>query len=66
MIDHSNPYIRTVLCNKCTCIALSGVLLTSVLQESQGLTIYALVMLLIAMISLPANLLATYNQSPAL
>ena len=35
----------------CTCIALRGVS-TSVLQESQGLTTYAFVMLLLAMISL--------------
>ena len=35
----------------CTCIALRGVS-TSVLQESQGLTIHAFVMLLLAMISL--------------
>ena len=34
-----------------TCIALRGVL-TSVLQEFQGLTTYAFVMLLLAMISL--------------
>ena len=58
-IDHSNInlYIHntTVLCDMhvhaCTCIALRGVL-TSVLQESQGLTTYAFVMLLLAMISL--------------
>ena len=35
----------------CTCIALRGVL-TSLLQESQGLITYAFVMLLLAMISL--------------
>ena len=35
----------------CTCIALRGVL-TSLLQESQGLIKYAFVMLLLAMISL--------------
>ena len=35
----------------CTCIAWRGVL-TSVLQESQGLTMHAFVMLLLAMISL--------------
>ena len=35
----------------CTCIALKGVL-TSLLQESQGLITYAFVMLLLAMISL--------------
>ena len=34
----------------CTCTTLRGVL-TSVLQESQGLTTYAFVMLLLAMIS---------------
>ena len=34
-----------------TCIALRGVF-TSVLQESQGLTTYAFVMLLLAMVSL--------------
>ena len=35
----------------CTCIALRGVL-TSLLQESQGLITYAFFMLLLAMISL--------------
>ena len=35
----------------CTCIALRGVL-TSLLQESQGLITYAFVILLLAMISL--------------
>ena len=35
----------------CTCMALRGVL-TSLLQESQGLITYAFVMLLLAMISL--------------
>ena len=35
----------------CICIALRGVL-TSVLQESQGLTTYAFVMLLLAMVYL--------------
>ena len=46
---------RIKLCNYYvhvyTCIALRGVL-TSVLQESQGLTSYNFVMLLLAMISL--------------
>ena len=37
--------------NMYTCIALRGVF-TSVLEESQGLTTYAFVMLLLAMISL--------------
>ena len=49
-IDHSNPYIHSTAV-KCTCITLKGVL-TSVLQESQGLTANTFVMLLLAMISL--------------
>ena len=46
-------YIQNELRNHyiCTCIALRGVL-TSLLQESQGLIKYAFVMLLLAMISL--------------
>ena len=48
-------YILNKLRNRynyiCTCIALRGVL-TSLLQESQGLLKYAFVMLLLAMISL--------------
>ena len=47
-------YARTFkmkLRNRCTCITLRGVL-TSVLQESQGLTTYAFVMFLLVMISL--------------
>ena len=46
-------YIQNELRNRyiCTCIALRGVL-TSLLQESQGLITYAFVMLLLAMISL--------------
>ena len=44
-------YIQNELRNRCTCIALRGVL-TSLLQESQGLIKYAFVMLLLAMISL--------------
>ena len=47
-------YARTYIQNETvitTCIALRGVL-TSVLQESQGLTTYAFVMLLLAMMSL--------------
>ena len=40
-------YVITI----CTCIALRGVL-TSLLQESQGVITYAFVMLLLAMISL--------------
>ena len=47
-IDYSNPYHN---CVTCTCIALRGVL-TSVLQESQGLTTYDFIMLPLAMISL--------------
>ena len=45
--------LQMKLCNHYiyTCIALRGVL-TSVLQESQGLTTYAFVMLLLAMVSL--------------
>ena len=53
-IYHAHTF-KMKLCN-CyihvrTCIALRGVL-TSVLQESQGLTIYAFVILLLAMIYL--------------
>ena len=46
-------YIQNELRHRyiCTCIALRGVL-TSLLQESQGLITYAFVMLLLAMISL--------------
>ena len=44
-------YIQYVTIHMYTCIALRGVF-TSVLQESQGLTTYAFVMLLLAMVSL--------------
>ena len=43
-------YIIAIYIYICTCIALRGVL-TSLLQESQGLITYAFVMLLLAMIS---------------
>ena len=44
-------FTKIKLRNHCTCIALRGVV-TSVLQESQGLTVNTLVMLLLAMIAL--------------
>ena len=47
-----NEYVIAIYI--CTCIALRGVL-TSLLQESQGLITYAFVMLLLAMISTHAN-----------
>ena len=55
-IDHSNPYTHSTTVLYMYCIERS---VTSVLQESQGLTTNTFVMLLLAMISLIFRLMVT-------